>query len=71
GISSIATAHRWRRHGPSKWGIDILALLFIILGIILLFTPFISFSILMMLLGAFSLVFGIGMIVHSFRMRTG
>lgn len=71
GVSAIATASRWSAHRQSKWGIIILALLFIILGIILLFTPFLSFSILMILVGAFSFVFGIAMIIYSFMMRAG
>lgn len=71
GISAVATASRWSEHRHSKWGIIILALLFIILGIILLFTPFLSFFLLMMLVGAFSFLFGIAMIVYSFTMRGG
>ncbi len=69
GVSAIATASQWSTQGESKWGIIILALLFIVLGIILLFTPFLSFNILMMLVGAFSFIFGIAMIIYSLRMR--
>jgi uncharacterized membrane protein HdeD (DUF308 family) len=71
GVCAIATANRWSPHRESKWGIIILALLFIILGIILLFTPFLSFYVLMMLVGAFSFVFGIAMVIYSFMMRAG
>jgi uncharacterized membrane protein HdeD (DUF308 family) len=71
GISAIATASRGSAHRHSRWSIIIMALLFIILGIILLFTPFLSFSILMMLIGAFSFIFGVAMIVYSFMMRGG
>jgi uncharacterized membrane protein HdeD (DUF308 family) len=71
GVSAIATANQWSGQRESKWGIIILALLFIILGIILLFTPFLSFYIITMLVGAFSLVFGIAMIIYSFMMRAG
>jgi uncharacterized membrane protein HdeD (DUF308 family) len=71
GVTSVATANRWSENRHSKWGITILALLFIILGIILLFTPFLSFYIIMNLAGAFSFTFGVGMIIYSALMRGG
>jgi uncharacterized membrane protein HdeD (DUF308 family) len=71
GVSAIVTANRWSQYRESKWGIIIFALLFIILGIILLFSPFLSFYIVTILVGAFSFVFGIAMIIYSFMMRAG
>ncbi len=71
GVTSVASANRWSEDRHSKWGITILALLFIILGIILLFTPYLSFYIIMMLMGASCFIFGLVMIVYSALMYGG
>lgn len=71
GVTAVVTANIWTEHTHSKWGIILLALFFIILGIILLLTPFLSFYILMILVGAFSLTFGVAMIIYAFMMRAG
>ena len=71
GVTSIATANRWSKSRQSKWGIIILPLLFIILGVVLLFTPYISFYIIMMLTGMICLTFGLLMIVYSAMMHSG
>lgn len=71
GVTSAASANRWSEHPHSKWGITILALLFIILGIILLLTPYLSFYIIMNLAAVCSFIFGVGMIIFSALMRGG
>ena len=71
GVTSVASANRWSEDRHSKWGITILAVLFIILGIILLFSPYLSFYIIMNLAAAFSFIFGVGMIIFSALMRGG
>jgi membrane protein HdeD len=71
GITSVATANRRSETRRSKWGIIILPLLFIILGVVLLFTPYISFYIIMMLTGMICLTFGLLMIVYSAMMHSG
>ncbi len=71
GVMSVAAASRWSENPHTKWGIIILALLFIILGIILLFSPYLSFYIIMMLVGLFTFTFGLVMIMYSALMRRG
>ena len=71
GVTSIATANRRSETRRSKWGIIILPLLFTILGIVLLFTPYISFYIIMMLTGMICLTFGLLMTVYSVMMHSG
>jgi len=71
GVTSVVTANRRRENRRGKWGIIILPLLFIILGVVLLFTPYISFYIIMMLTGTICLTFGSVMIVYSALMHGG
>jgi uncharacterized membrane protein HdeD (DUF308 family) len=71
GVMSVAAASRWSENPHTKWGIIILGLLFIILGIILLFSPYLSFYIIMMLVGLFTFTFGLVMIMYSALMRRG
>ena len=71
GIISVFSANRWSGNHRGKWGIIILPLLFIILGVVLLFTPYISFYIIMMLTGTICLTFGLIMIVYSALMHGG
>jgi membrane protein HdeD len=71
GVTSIVTANRWSETRRSKWGIIILPVLFIILGIVLLFAPYISFYIIMTLTGMICLTFGMLMMVYSAMMRSG
>ncbi len=71
GVTSVATASRWSENPNAKWGIIILGLLFIILGIILVFSPYLSFYIIMMLVGLFTFTLGLVMIMYSALMRGG
>jgi uncharacterized membrane protein HdeD (DUF308 family) len=71
GVVCVATANRWSETRRNKWGIIILPLLFIILGVVLLFTPYISFYIIMMITGMICLTFGLLMIVYSAMMHSG
>lgn len=71
GVVSAASANRWSENRGSKWGITILALLFIVLGIILLFTPYVSFYIVVRLAALSCFAFGIVMIVYGALIRGG
>jgi len=71
GVASLVTANRWSNNRRSKLGIIILPLLFIILGIVLFFSPYISFYIIMMLTGTICLTFGLIMILYSALMHSG
>lgn len=71
GVASAVAANRWSENRRSKWGIILLHLLFIILGVLLLFTPYISFYILMLLTGTICLSFGLVMIVYSALLHGG
>lgn len=71
GVTSAATANRWSENRKSKWGIILLPLLFIVLGVVLLFSPYISFHIVMMLTGTICLTFGLVMIVYSALLHGG
>jgi uncharacterized membrane protein HdeD (DUF308 family) len=71
GVTSVATANRRTEDKRNKWGIIILPLLFIILGVVLLLTPYVSFYIIMMLTGTICLTFGLIMIVYSALMHGG
>jgi len=71
GVTSAASASRRSENPYAKWGIIILGLLFIILGIILLFSPYLSFYIIMMLVGLFTFTLGLVMIMYSALMRGG
>jgi uncharacterized membrane protein HdeD (DUF308 family) len=53
------------------WGTGILGVLNIVLGLVLLFNPWIGVAILPFVLGAFGLVGGIAAIVIAFKMRGG
>jgi len=71
GVTPVATANRRSENRRTKWGIIILPLLFIILGVVLLFTPYISFYIVLKLTGTICLTFGLLMIVYSALMHRG
>ncbi|HMK35740.1 MAG TPA: DUF308 domain-containing protein [Desulfomonilaceae bacterium] len=71
GVIAVFTANRWSNNHRSKWGIIILPLLFVILGVVLLVTPYISFYIIMLLTGTICLTFGLIMIVYSALMHGG
>lgn len=71
GVTSAASANRRNENRGSKWGMTILPLLFIILGVVLLLTPYISFYITMMITGTICLTFGLLMIVYSALMHRG
>lgn len=71
GVISVASASRWSENRGSKWGISILALLFIVLGIILLCTPYVSFYIVVRLAAVSCFAFGIVMIVYAALIRGG
>ena len=71
GVASIAAAKRWSNKRSGKWGIIILPLLFITLGVFLLFIPYISFPIIMKLTGTICLTFGLLMIVYYALMHGG
>jgi uncharacterized membrane protein HdeD (DUF308 family) len=71
GVTSVATANSRSENRRTKWGIIILPLLFIILGVVLFFTPYISFYIVLKLTGTICLTFGLLMIVYSALMHRG
>jgi uncharacterized membrane protein HdeD (DUF308 family) len=71
GVTSVATANRWSENRRSKWGIMLLPLLFIILGIVLLLAPYVSFYIVIMLTGTICVTFGLVMVVGSALMQGG
>ncbi len=65
GAAYLVAANRWSENRRSKWGTIFLPLVFIILGVVLFFTPYISFYIIMMLTGTICLIFGLLMILYS------
>jgi uncharacterized membrane protein HdeD (DUF308 family) len=71
GVASVAAAKRWSDKRRGKWGIIILPLLFITLGVVLLVIPYISFPIIMKLTGTICLTFGLLMIIYSALMHGG
>lgn len=71
GVSSAVAVNRWSESRRSKRGIILLPLLFIILGVVLLFTPYISFYIIMLLTGMICLSFGLVMILYSALLHSG
>jgi uncharacterized membrane protein HdeD (DUF308 family) len=71
GVSAAVAVNLWSENRRNKWGIMLLPLLFIILGVVLLFTPHISFYIIMLLTGTICLSFGLVMIIYSALLHGG
>ncbi|MEW6137884.1 MAG: DUF308 domain-containing protein [Thermodesulfobacteriota bacterium] len=71
GVFSAVAGNRWSENRRSKWGMILLPLLFIVLGVILLFTPYISSYIIMMVTGMICVSFGSVMIVYSALLHGG
>lgn len=71
GVAYLVAANRWSENRRSKWGTIFLPLVFIILGVVLFFTPYISFYIIMLLTGTICLSFGLVMIVYSALLHGG
>lgn len=71
GVASAVAANRWSENRRARWAIMLLPLLFIILGVVLLLTPYISFYIIMLITGMICLGFGSLMIVYSALIRGG
>jgi uncharacterized membrane protein HdeD (DUF308 family) len=68
GISSIVTGFQLRKTS-GEWMMILGGILAVLLGVLLLFNPILSAMMLVFMLGAFSIVGGIVLIILSFRIR--
>jgi uncharacterized membrane protein HdeD (DUF308 family) len=71
GIFEIIAAFRLRRHVAGEWALVVAGILSVLFGIILAASPGAGAVVLMWIIGAYALVFGIAMIVLGFRLRRG
>jgi len=70
GIFEIVAAVRLRKDIPNEWLLILAGILSIVFGVLLVAFPFAGFLTVIWLIGAYALVFGIMMIVLSFRLRS-
>jgi uncharacterized membrane protein HdeD (DUF308 family) len=71
GVLEIVVAIRERKEIEGEGWLIVGGVLSIIFGLILLASPLMSSLILIRILGAFAIVFGVALIVNSFRVRAG
>jgi len=70
GILAIVAAIRLREAGGNEWWLILSGVVSVLLGIILVASPVSGLIALVWLIGIYALIFGVGLIAFSFRLRS-
>lgn len=71
GIFELIAAVELRKEIKGEWLLALSGILSVIFGLLVYISPLISMAIIVWLIGAYAILFGITMIVLSFRVKTG